>query len=329
MKTIILHIGSGKAGSTSIQAALLEYARTHKKCDFSYPQIERGGNQTFRFAFCSPEEATINIRKRFSGPAGLNDFIGYQKMIKRAIRREALKHTKMILSSEFLFLSTKKEIAKIKKFLENIGFEKFGIVAYVRDPADYYLSVAQQALKNRSKMPLPNNFNYDFISSIDRWSEIFDSSLVVVREFNTERLKGNDIITDFSDSIKSFDMDCNLPFVKPENQSMSAEFTQASQDYYSLFPECNYSHIKAAIEKNTDILHSGSRPKLKPMVRSFIYNDRRDQLDEAACRFGIFNNVNTRDCQPVVLGDVVNFRDIVSDFNESNYNSARDVLLPR
>jgi hypothetical protein len=112
MRQIILHVGSGKTGSTSIQSSL--FLNNKKNCvSLTFPSLlHYKNNQIFRFAFCELEKTPSDIRAKYLG-----DDKGYEKFqddIKKSFELNIDGSNDVILSSEFLFLSSYEEVLNIK-----------------------------------------------------------------------------------------------------------------------------------------------------------------------------------------------------------------------
>ncbi|MEI8622621.1 hypothetical protein P4S66_18280 [Pseudoalteromonas sp. B129b] len=238
MKKIILHVGSGKTGSTSIQKALYECKKENDSKLF-YPTIlNHKGNQIFRFAFCDISDTPSNIKAKFKNdPQGYTD---YQKAIKESFEENIKGHDDIIVSSEFLFLSNNDEVATIKAYLTNLGFTEIHVIMYLRDPAKYYLSVAQQALKNHYKLPSPSGFRYEMLEAINNWRSINVASFTL-REFDRSCLHKGDVIEDFSKSLSELGLSSSLAISSKSNESMSVEGTTVLQEFHRLLSISNYS----------------------------------------------------------------------------------------
>jgi len=114
MKTCVLHIGSGKTGSSSIQRALSKYIQVdHAK--YIYPKIgNRQDNQVFRLAFCNLENTPINFRSKYRDKA--DEFRDWQESILHEFKEKTNNSKDIIISSEFLFLSGEKKFTQSKDF---------------------------------------------------------------------------------------------------------------------------------------------------------------------------------------------------------------------
>lgn len=80
MKKIILHVGSGKTGSSSVQRALYE-SRENNSAIFTYPSLLKSvSSQIFRFAFCPSSNTPSNIRGKYFNKH--EAYTEYQESIK-------------------------------------------------------------------------------------------------------------------------------------------------------------------------------------------------------------------------------------------------------
>lgn len=330
MKKIILHIGSGKTGSSSIQQALHE-CREQNEAIFRYPKLLNfKGSQIFRFAFCPSSDTPSNIKGKYKGQP--EEYTDYQECIKKSFISEVEGEDVVVVSSEFLFLSTEEEVIKIKEFLSELGFEEIHVIMYLRDPAKYYLSVAQQALKNQPKMPTPDSFRYELTSAIDNWSSINPTSLTV-KEFNRSTLEAGDVVTDIEKYINNIvGGDVILNLTQQQNETMSVEGTVILQEYHQLLSRCDfdfdihdsYARRARCFSKKAS---AGTKPKLKVWLSSYIYHKYEPELKMLNQRFGIFSEVVADNFENIKLkGEFSSFLDIVDSFDIDAYLELKSTL---
>lgn len=330
MKKIILHVGSGKTGSTSIQHALFESKHVNDDT-IKYPNLlNHKSNQIFRFAFCPSSDTPSNIKGKYE-----NDSIGYaeyQDEIKKAFAEDVSGYNTVIISSEFLFLSSKSEVNKIKIFLNDLGFTEIHVIMYLRPPSKYYLSVAQQALKNQSKMPTPDRFRYNLIRAIDNWNTIKPASLTV-KEFDRNELYQGDVVKDIELYINSkLGEPIHLNSVKQKNETMSVEGTVILQEYFKVLDKCNFrydlrmKYIQRAREF-VKIATVGSKPVLKVDIENYINLKYKNEIEDISSRYNIFNDiVNISKVNVDYSFDknkMVDFFDIVTKFDIEEYLSLK------
>lgn len=319
-KKAILHIGSGKTGSTSIQASLSKLPDT---VPISYPKLlTYTNNQIFRFAFCRLEDTPKNIKLKYENdPAG---FIEFQKaIIDDFAQANTLNNKDVIISSEFLFLSSKNEVLAIKEFLSSLGFDEFHVIAYVRNPASYYLSVAQQALKTGPKLPQPSSFEYSIKNAIENWQNL-EANSFTLREFSREKLIGNDVVKDFESFLGDMGISCTLPNAKKQNETMSAEATQIIQDAQRILK--NNALDKQAMLNSwveirkfvaSDRAKFGSKPKLKKEIEHIIGWRFRDEVNFLVDNYNILTKFEANECYQ--KHQYKEFYDVIDEFSVEAY----------
>ena len=335
-RKIVLHVGSGKTGSSSIQRALVK-CLANQKTGFTLPALGGlKGNQTFRFAFCDLNETTINIRQKYSHSGGAAEFLQYQEELRGSFCRQIVDSEYVVVSSEFLFLSSMKEVARIHSFLRGCGFDEIHVVMYLRDPARYYLSVAQQALKTQHKMPVPKSFRLNMLAAIANWRSISPDSLSI-REFDKAHLLNGNVVSDFDSYLSRLGFKSQLDGDVVSNETLSAEATQVLQEFHARVrntfksEEQQQIHVVNArkfIKKNP----RGTKPVLKKDIANIIYSRFKDELVCLNAEFGIFSEL-VGDFEDSTVGLVhdddyaMYFKDIVVEYNNEIYNTIKQETL--
>jgi hypothetical protein len=339
MKKIIIHIGSGKTGSSSIQAALRKY-KDKNEISFEYPVIAKSpGNQVLRFAFCDVTQTVSNVRNKYSGVNQKPAFKEYQEDIKNQFTSQCAKNNTVVISSEFWFLSSNEEVLSFRDFLAKLGFDEIHVVVYLRDPSKYYISVAQQALKNQHKMPKPNNFRYQMLEAIETWSSIEPKTLTV-REFDRNQLKKQDIVADFQEYLSTVGVSSVMNLDTAFNETLTSEATQAIQDCYQMLHENKFNDQKRAsyIEKIRMIIKSsekvGNKPDLKKTIASFIYQRYYEEMINLRNKYGVFNEIVqaiTPDIKneffPLEECNLMFFSELVNNFDMHSYKHYKSQLM--
>ena len=234
-KRILLHIGTGKTGSTSIQKWLSDAQDKGSMPKVAYPLWDHSHNQQRLITLYKPyDELPLPMRESY-GPAGKHyDRVRaeYRKFIFK--RLHAAQHA--IVSGESLcgLLSTSL-IRRLRADLEAVGFHEFCIVLYVREPAAFYLAGVQDTLKMASDPPFiwdVAEFRYQFLAWAQAWEEVFPGKLLVRKFLPANQ---NDVIKDFSAVLEDY-FDTTVPWVPMEmNASLSTEGMQILQDYRETF----------------------------------------------------------------------------------------------
>lgn len=324
-KVAVLHIGSGKTGTTTIQDSLAKNKDRNDSIIFYPNLVESGSNQVFRFAFCELKNATKNIRLRFANDE--EGYLQYQQEIKKSLVTQCESVNKIIISSEFLFHCNQEEIENISLFLNQAGFSELHIIVYLRNPSSYYLSVAQQALKNGPKLPNPLDFNYDLTGAVKRWSNIQPKSFVV-REFDRKKLKNNNIICDFAEVLKQVGFDgVDFENISSSNETMSVEAILAVQDAQMTLDRQNFdSHQlskfwrKIRIFCNSQESKIGTKPKLKKKIEMQILARFASDLDYIKANHGIFTDFDkSKNTTEFSRSSFRFFDEIVTKFDYESY----------
>lgn len=198
-KTLYLHIGLHKTGTTSIQRALVKNKELLNKYGFDFLkplygyEFEEG---TIRWWFKEKETNKITL----------------ERLPKLFEQTNKINQSNIIASGEILsWLFDEKSIAKIK---ENIKFyyKNCKIIIYIRRQDQLMLSLYQQSSKGpygiakdyfgRGEKSLPTNSHkllsyFDFNERVKLWEKIFGRENIIIRVFEPEKLYKNDAVLDF------------------------------------------------------------------------------------------------------------------------------------
>jgi hypothetical protein len=327
MKKIILHVGSGKTGSTSIQKSLYECKKVNDSAIFYPTLLNHKSSQIFRFAFCSVNDTPSNIKAKYGGEDRSQEYSIFQQQIKDSFKSQVEGHDNVVVSSEFLFLSTKDEVEQIKKFLHELGFEEIHVIMYLRDPAKYYLSVAQQSLKNQFTMPKPDGFRYNIRGAIENWESITPTSLTV-KEFDRSCLQEGDVVKDFEGYLNSHSVNVALNLSSAKNETMSVEGTVILQEYHRLLDldknldKDKIQEHKLRARRFSNISSQGTKPILKEDICKFVHKNYFESIVFLNRVYGIFDSllVESETCSVVLtVPEYRLFTDIVDGFNINIY----------
>ena len=234
-KSVLLHIGTGKTGSTSIQRWFSDAQERGRFAQICYPLWDSDRNHRRIVALYKPYEDLPPGMRQSYGPNGR----AYGRMLYRYrefLFKRLLEANKAVISEEWLYhLSSPQLVTKLREDLELLGFREFHVVLYVRDPADFFLSQMQERLKGGHKSPFiidPTRFKYEFLKGAENWESVFPGRLIV-RKFSNDA--SFDVIKDFSMVLQQC-LGVELPWAPlEENTSLSAEGMKILQDYQEAF----------------------------------------------------------------------------------------------
>ena len=193
----LLHIGSHKTGTTSLQSNLLRseregllgrwrYLHAQQRVDFNtFVGVKGMGKDTYpvlKWPF-------FDRRMAFAADEGMQD---------------------VIISTEMLFwLDTADQIASVYNRLQE-HFDEIHVVAYLRRQDTLALSHRKQVVMGRAayqfygaqlqSLPVyrPHMMRYfDYATKLSLWEEIFGAQNVTVRRFQRHDLIGGDTVADF------------------------------------------------------------------------------------------------------------------------------------
>lgn len=228
-KKALIHIGTGKTGTTSIQESLSKQKK--KLAGIAYPNVVGNAHHFLEVVYNERSGLSRGHRNAYKDEASRAK--DAQSLRSRFLKR--LRTDKgVIISSEFLSKFETSKILLLKKDLEKAGYTHFKIVCYVRNPITYYRSVLQQSLKASHLPPHPEAFKYGVRETIENYRAVFGDG-VVVRAFD-DSLYENDVVQDFVKEVEQF---FGVKIVGVEsrsrNRSLSAEALFILQRYQELY----------------------------------------------------------------------------------------------
>lgn len=227
----ILHIGTEKTGTTSIQSFLTQNRQELRQ--FGYAYLESTGLPSNRklatYCFDSDRHddhhvalGIVESEKREQWRAQ------FEKDFDQEIRSlDGNIHT-VFISNEQLHsrLFSLDEIQRVKHILARY-FDSVEVYVYLRRQDKMACSLYSTALKCGHSMEqvLPqvpdtdHYYNYEVL--LDKWSEIFGQSNITVRVFDRKELVGGDLLSDFLNASNALDIDLNkLELPGMENESL-------------------------------------------------------------------------------------------------------------
>lgn len=231
---LILHIGTEKTGTTSIQEFLKKNIDQLKRNAIYIPQVPMVGDGNHRwlplFANNTKSSDGFVRQLQFKSDEDRKKIIDEKKRKFMSECHDAANACNtLILSSEHLHsqLKTLEEIQRLRNLLEEVA-DKILIVIYIRDPLKMAVSRFSTAIKagrTNSVLPSPSQrnleqvFNYD--QTIKRWKECFPDAKILVRRFERSLLKKGNVVIDFCSQVIDDFCEEEYEFVKPANQTLT------------------------------------------------------------------------------------------------------------
>lgn len=210
-KTIYVHIGTPKTGTTTIQ----EYLAVNydllltKGCLVPVSSRRHKSNHTLLANYCINKKTitAISIRNGIYDEKSLAKFRrDFQKSIRKEIRMFSGSH--IVLSNEQCYgrLTTTKEIRKLRNLFKGLG-ARVRIIVYLREQSDMLCSYYSSKMKNGMTymMESMDDFSrdgmFDYNGRLEMWEQVFGIENMIVRIYDRDRLHDNDIISDFMETI--------------------------------------------------------------------------------------------------------------------------------
>ena len=211
MKAII-HIGTTKTGSTTIQTFLRKNRRALKKRSIFTPTTRTGGG--LHSHACLPAATYLfdeweKRHPRFA--TGINTVAQQDRLRKklcREIETNCRKDDTAIFSCEALCYFSHQEVEQVKKFLSPL-FDDITIVLYLRRQPEWLISIYAQRVKKGNSHSFDNFLNeypkderlLDYRRLIENWSSIFGKDKIKVRVFDRKEFHNNDLLDDFAHTV--------------------------------------------------------------------------------------------------------------------------------
>lgn len=295
-KKAILHIGTHKTGSSSIQHTLNKATDNGQLERFAFQRAiscRLNGNNLLPLIYRPLSEAPREVKNEYGGDSAL-----YQKH-QKAWHAKFLdflgSNERVVLSSEYLINFPPAALSKLGDDLLQAGFHDVTIVLYIREPASYYISSVQQILKASKIIKPPGKFHYNFRKIVEKWNGAFPNKLLI-RPFNRSELYNHCVVQDFLQIIGNLfdlsDLARKLDIIDV-NQSLSAEAMLILQNYRETFyydrDDVFYedsSRLVRLLDQSQNSI-SQTPPALKKNIKNMIMKNHGDILQWLENTYGI------------------------------------------
>jgi hypothetical protein len=205
----VIHIGTEKTGTTSIQRTLDNNADLLLAEGILWPPVFQNG-QDPRIACYAMNDETVDLRKRrrnLTTPAEVARFrTTFENRLERELKAAQGPGTLLIVNEHLSRMRAPGELERLKTLLDRFA-SSIRIVLYLRRQDRMMRSMYSQVIKvggtRENVFPLFDQasegdfttFNYRRIA--DLWAGAFGSQALEVRVFERPRLVGGDVVRDF------------------------------------------------------------------------------------------------------------------------------------
>lgn len=225
-KTLYLHIGTNKAGSSAIQEFLVKHAPNLEQLGYLYPNTGRISNAHYQIS------GSLKI--------GVNPPKNGEKLSRQKAYRRLSAEVRdsncpnVIISSEYFILCRNPD--KVKNFFRD--YEPV-IVVYLRRHDEWLESLYNQGVKTSPLDPKwgrtieafidyvlnKKHQEFDFLKLLQPWAKTFGTQRIVVRPLETRQLAGGHVCSDFLDVINltgsaSFELPTHKTNVSLDNDTV-------------------------------------------------------------------------------------------------------------
>lgn len=212
-KTIFLHIGLEKTGTTTLQEVLWHNRKELEKHGIILPYF-LGKNHMQLALLSAGRRVTVDLQNhlKLTNEKKYDNFISgfpseFEKNISRSVK-EASAVKSLILTNEHLSSRVKnvEEAAILKKLLSPFG-DTIRIIIYLRRQDSYLVSLYSEFVKSGGRKSFQEwlasfnyiNLNWNEVTEV--WSTVFGKENITIRPFEKKELKNDDLVADFMDTI--------------------------------------------------------------------------------------------------------------------------------
>jgi len=244
IRRLILHIGTGKTGSTSIQDSLGHARDALLEKNIYYPS-NKPFNHIFTFVpifLEDPEKSFVfrrNLLQSEDKRIKVNNFRkGWLKEIK------ACNKDNFIISAEDFTLPFFKvdSVTRLKKFAEEY-FKEVTIIAYVRHYDQWIPSQMQQAVKNGAVKDIREIADFflncppliSYRKNLRKWIKVFGRENIVIRPFDPHVFYNGSLLADFFQACGLPADDISIPEIR-SNEAIGKYAVAFLQKYNRTYP---------------------------------------------------------------------------------------------
>lgn len=305
VQRIVLHIGTHKTGTSSIQATCAEGRRVLSKAGICYPRLKNMPTQSLLSVPFFDSYVPRQFFHRFGTDKASVDVQAWSFWddVHRQLCKKAY-HT-LVLSSEFFVL-----IDRVPDLLAHLKVlcpsAKVEAICYLRDPIGFFLSSLQQTVKFSGKVAWPESFRWT--EKLKPWAAAVPLEL---RSFERSRLVQEDVVSDFLTHLCGVEIPEALELCK-RNKGVSAEAVEILYQYRrAIHPEQDdlftrdSNHLIRLLQETDRRLceKDGAAPKIvmqDEVRRLLLYRNGKDLLqlrDELGFEFSqnsLYDSDNSR-----------------------------------
>ena len=216
-KTLIIHVGMPKTGTSSIQKTLHTIGEAG---DYKYADLgpeNHGGHLTSAFSDDPFRWRAHRLAKRTSA-----DVSQFNNQVFKRLHLIRERPENQILSGESLWHLDEMGLTRLADFFSE-SFKEIKILGYIRPPQSYLRSALQQLIKKHGHQDLDVFKIYPgYRDKIERFDRIFGRDNVQLKVFQSDSLVAGDVVQDFCHQLRA---SIDPSRIKRVHDSLSLEAT--------------------------------------------------------------------------------------------------------
>ena len=225
---LVLHIGTGKTGTSSVQFFLRDNRERLLELGHLYPRSPGGARHGKVSLYVKSDEELLGspnwYRQKQSDPAA------FRKTFRRQLFSEIESSGvfRVILSDEALYSCSDQALRRLRGFTDRVA-QSLRLVVYLRRQDDQMVSRYQQMVKTGEVRRLAEWAQqdmariYDYHARLMTLSDLLDPTEFVVRRFERDRFVDGSLHQDFLDAVGIDVRADELQQVPNRNESLDAE----------------------------------------------------------------------------------------------------------
>jgi hypothetical protein len=257
-KTVYIHIGTGKTGTTAIQDFL--FRNRDKSESYYYPSYGLRGSGHHNLA-----------------PLKINDLDSVKKLYDQLVQEiNGCDKEKIIISSEFFVFCPKEIVNYCCQVLSDFTIK---VILYVRPQISWIESSYMQRIKTgwdyagniESFFDLHKN-SFDYFNRVSSWVEFLGNKAIVARVYD-KRIFGESICNDFLNAVEI--TDSNLTFqANYSNESLIPELASVMEiiDKYLEDKNTRKKIVRLLLESSNTLRSCSSKKLVTSELKKKIIN---------------------------------------------------------
>ncbi len=269
MPSAILHIGTEKTGTTTLQAFLKQNRAVLDQHGFHHPVFAGRINHTGLAAYASDDAVRDDLRIDL----GIHDAEGLKRFrhqfeVDAAAEVDRNRERIFVFSNEHCSsrLTTPQQIARLRDFLARF-FDRVTVTVYLRRQDQVAVSLYSTLLKfggDRWEIlpdPRLRSTYWDYDRLLALWADAFGAENVVPRIFDRAELFGGSVVSDF---VRQWGLGQGFGDVRDTNESLqphAGEFLRRLNTAFPGYVNGEFNRMRGELGARIGTLFPGRGPK--------------------------------------------------------------------